>query len=408
MKNRSASLSLAIALLVSFIDYMGLGLVYPMFSSMLFDPANPLLPAETSEAARGVWLGILIALFPFAQFFGSPIWGTLSDGKGRKKPLLYSLGLALMGYLIAFMGVFESSLLLLLISRLVIGFASGNMAIVQATVADISSAESKGKNFALYSMSLGAGFTLGPFLGGVLSKWGFSTPFIFAAGVLALNLGFVMLFFKETHQKPVNTKINWALGFIQIKKAFRFKDIRLILLCTFLHCFVWSFFFEFVPVYFIDKYQFSSTDLGWFFGASGAFYALSTGLLIRPFIGRFKPELLFFSGNFFAGLAVLAILGIPSVHWLWSSTFLVQFFVAFVWPNATTMISNSASAEIQGEALGVFASVNALALILSPLFSGSLIGRHPSLPMWVGGLGMLGIALLGVSTFRKNLFKDKR
>lgn len=405
MKKRSASLSLWIALLVSFIDYMGVGLVYPMFSSMLFDPSSSLLPAGISDATRGIWLGVLIAMLPFAQFFGSPIWGALSDGKGRKQPLLWSLVVALFGYLIALVGVLGSSLLLLLFSRLVIGFGSGNMAIVQATVADISSPERKGKNFALYSMSLGAGFTLGPFLGGILSGWGFGVPFIFAAAIIALNWGFVLLFFKETHRKPVKTKMNWAQGFIHLKKAFHLTGIRVILLCTFLHCFVWSYFFEFVPVYFIDKYQFSSTDLGLFFGASGGFYALSTGLLIRPFIGRFKPELLFFCGNFFAGLAVLALLGIPSVHWLWPVTFLVQFCVAFVWPNATTMISNSASPEIQGEALGVFASVNALALILSPLFSGSAVGHHPSLPMWVGGLGMVGIALLGVSVFRKKLFK---
>jgi MFS family permease len=126
--------------------------------------------------------------------------------------------------------------------------------------------------------------------------------------------------------------------------------------------------------------------------------------LIRPFLGRFKPELLFFGGNCLAGLAVLSFLGLPSVAWLFPLVFLTLFFVSFVTPTSNTVVSNSAPAEVQGEAMGVLSSVNALALVLSPLFSGSLVGNHPSLPMWVGGALMLCVAIVGVSVFRKKLF----
>ena len=296
---------------------------------MLFDANSALLPIGTSESTRGVWLGFLIAMMPLAQFFSSPIWGALSDEKG-KKPLVWSLGLALLGYLIALFGVLGSSLVLLLISRVVVGFASGNMSIVQATIADLSAPERKPRNFSLYSMALGSGFTLGPFLGGTLSGWGFSVPFVFAALIVALNLGFVLLFFKETHYQRVKKKLNWAMGFVHVKKAFRFYEIRTILLCSFLHCFAWSYFFEFAPVYFIAKYEFSAVDLGDFFGAAGGFYALSTGVLIRPFIGKFKPEFLFFMGNFLGGITIVAFLGLPSVHWLWPLLFLNQLSIAFV------------------------------------------------------------------------------
>ena len=197
------------------------------------------------------------------------------------------------------------------------------------------------------------------------------------------------------------------MGFVHVKKAFRFYEIRTILLCSFLHCFSWSYFFEFSPVYFISKYQFSAVDLGYFFGAAGGFYALSTGVLIRPFIGRFKPEFLFFMGNFLGGITIVAFLALPSVHWLWPLLFLNQLSIAFVWPTATALVSNSASAEIQGEALGVFASVNALALVLSPLFSGSLVGSHPTLPMWVGGVGIFCTAMVMLAVFRRKLFEYK-
>lgn len=402
----STRTSFWIALLVAFVDFIGIGLVYPMFSAMLFDPSSALVPAGTSEGTRGMWLGVLIALLPLAQFFTAPIWGAISDSKGRKKPLGWSLAITLLGYIVAIYGVVWSQILLLLASRFIIGFASGNMAIVQASIADVSPPEKKAKNFALYGMALGAGFTVGPLLGGTLSTWGFNVPFIFAALMIAVNLGLVLLFFKETHLQVFKRKLSWAMGFIHLKKAFGFYEIRIILLCSFLHNFAWSYFFEFAPVYLIHRYQFSAAKLGLFYGAAGGFYALSTGLLIRPFLGRLKPELLFFAGNFFTAFMILFMLAIPSAFWLWPLLFLNQFFVAFVGPTSITLVSNSAPSHVQGEAMGVLSSVNALALVLSPLFSGSFVGNHPTLPMWVGGCGMFCIALIGIGVFRRRLFRS--
>jgi DHA1 family tetracycline resistance protein-like MFS transporter len=88
--------SLYIALFVAFIDYMGVGLIYPLFSSMLFDPELSLVSLETSEGMCGLWLGILIALMPLAQFFSAPVWGAFSDNKGRKNPLQLSIFVALL------------------------------------------------------------------------------------------------------------------------------------------------------------------------------------------------------------------------------------------------------------------------------------------------------------------------
>lgn len=396
--------SLYIALFVAFVDYIGIGLIYPLFSSMLFDTTRPFLPSETSHEMRGALLGMLLALSPLSQFFSSPIWGALSDSKGRKRLLQFSLVIGLVGYVTALSGVLMGSIVLLFVSRIIIGISAGNMAIVQATIADLSSKEEKAKNFGLYSMALGAGFTLGPFFGGFLSQWGYSIPFVFAAFIIALNIIFAFAFFKETHHHTFERKLSWHMGITQLKKAFHFYGIRTILFTYFLHCFGWSFFFEFAPVYLITNLQFSPAKLGLFYGASGCFYALSTGLLIRPFVRRLKPETLFFAGNLFAALAILALPFLPSPLWLWPLLFVICYFIAFVSPTATTIVSNSASPQIQGEALGILGSFNAAALVLSPLFSGSFVGAHPTFSMWIGGTLMLAVALIVLAIFRKRLF----
>jgi len=384
---------------------MGVWLIYPLFSSMLFDYSFNLLPSETTAEVRGLWLGILIALMPFAQFFCAPIWGAISDNKGRKKPLLWSVGIALIGYLIAFCGVALLNIWLLLISRLVIGAASGNMSIVQAAIADLSSKEEKTKNFGLYSMALGAGFTFGPFFGGLLSSFGYNVPFVFAFILILINLIFIKIFFIETHQVLCQYKLHWSVGLNHLRNAFRLYGLRTILVCSFLHNFGWSYFFEFTPVYLIYRFQFSSMELGLFYGAAGCFYALSTGLLIRPFIKRLKPEILFFGGNALAAGAIMFMPFLPTSLWIWPWMFIICYCVAFVMPSLTALVSNSTNAENQGEVLGIFSSINAAALIFSPLFSGSLVGAYPTLPMKLGGIVMFAASILIAISFRSRLFK---
>lgn len=397
--------SFYISLCVAFVDYMGLALIYPLFSSMLFNSSLPLLHPETSQEMRGFFLGLLLSLMPLAQFFCSPMWGALSDSKGRRYPLILSLTIALLGYLTALAGVFFTSLSLLLISRVIIGFAAGNISVVQATIADVSTKEEKTKNFGLYSMALGLGFTLGPFFGGILSSWDYTVPFFFAALVVALNLLFTFYSFKETHHERIEKRLSWDMGLSQLKKAFLLKGSRTILLASFFHNFGWSYFFEFAPVYLISRFHFDPTKLGFFFAAGGCYYAISSGFLIRTLINRLKAETLFFGGIFFTACTLFILPSLPSAHFIWPIMFVICYFVSFVTPTSTTLISNNAEPKVQGEALGILSSVNAAALVLSPLFSGSLVGINPTLPMWVGGSVMIVAALIVLAVFRTRLFR---
>ncbi|MBS4168963.1 MFS transporter [Parachlamydia sp. AcF125] len=382
-------------LFIAFVDYMGVGLVYPLFAAMLFDQALALLPQEMSQDLRGLYLGILIALMPLAQFFSSPLWGAISDGMGRKKPLLISIGVALVGYLCALWGVTASNIWLLCISRVIIGCAAGNMSIVQAALADLSSKEEKATHFGLYSMALGVGFTLGPFFGGILSNFGYSLPFLFAFLLMGANLIGVYFLFKETHSAISPPQFKWNKGFSSLRKALYFKGIRTVLFCSFLHNFGWSYFFEFTPVYLISQLQFTPPMLGFFYAAAGCFYALSTGLFIRPFVKRLATEKLFFWGNLMAAFAILMMPFVSLASLIWPLLFLICFFVAFVTPSSTTLISQTASSDGQGEALGILSAVNAAALIISPLFSGSFVGKYPYISMQVGG----GVLLITAGIF---------
>ena len=387
-RKRKPLTSFYVSLLVIFIDYLGIGLIYPLFSSMLFDTSHPILPNQTPVHTRGLYLGVLLALMPLFQFFSAPIWGGFSDCKGRRNPLLISIACGLIGYFTLFLGSLYSQISLFFLGRILTGLSSGNTSIIQAAIADVSDEKTKSKKFAFYSMAMGCGFTLGPFFGGILSTISYSLPFLFTFGILLLNFLLALLFFKET--------------------LFRSKEeTRITFLASFIHCFGWSYFFEFVPLYLIKYYSYSTLNLGVFYATAGAFYALCTGVLIQPTLRLFRNEFLFFFGNLASGLSIFLLLFLPSIKWIWLVLFIICYFIAYVSPTSTTIISNQSKKKYQGESLGILSSVNAAAFFLSPLFSGSMIGSHPTLSIKVGGASLILAAICFALYFKKDLFKKE-
>jgi DHA1 family tetracycline resistance protein-like MFS transporter len=401
---KASPIALWLVLFTVLLDWMGIGLVYPMFSTMLFSSEGPLLDPMASGAVRGFYLGLLLAAMPISQFFAGPILGTISDQKGRKPLLVLTLVLGVAGYILCTIGVMMQNVLLLIAARFINGISAGNSAVVSAAIADISLAETKSKNFGLYSMSCGVGFTVGPILGGQLSEFGYSIPFLVAGIATVLNLLFILFLFKETHFTRKNAPIRFNEGLRNLKKALHIPRLNILFLTVLFFCFGWSFFFEFLPVAWIHDYHFNSGHIGFFFAYGAAIYALSSGLLIRPIVNRFHNGTVLFFALLAQGIVILTLLKGFSEFWVWIYLPVVNFLSALVFPTSTTMVSDWADKEAQGETLGILASVQSAAFALSPLAAGSLLGENPHMPMAIGGLSMLAAALLIGTKLRKQIF----
>jgi len=410
MKKIHKRLSLTVILFIVFIDYFSIGIVYPLFSSMLFVEKDFLVSPETSNAVRGFYLGILLAIEPIFHFLSTPILGTLSDQKGRKKVLVITLIMATVGHLFGVAAIGLNSLFFLILSRILVGIGAGNSSVVQASISDMSTRKTKAKNFGLYNMALGIGFTIGPFLGGKLTDINlipfasYSLPFIFSAVIIFINFLLLLKFFVETH--PVNKTVKFDIlhGLKVVKKGFMMKDLRGVFLCSFIYVFGFSFFMEFIPVYLIERFQFTPSKIGTFYGIASGVYALSSGLLIRPIVNLFSAKSVFFYALLASGgLFFLATL-IKTTIGLYLYVALVEFHIAMLFPTISTIISNKASEEVQGEILGILQAVIALGFGMSPLFSGTFVGSYPILPMLIGGVCMLLAAVIFANIhFRKRL-----
>jgi len=227
-------------LFVVFLDHVGIGLVYPMFSSMMFEPGSPFVEIDTTNAIRGGYLGVMLAAMPLAAFFSSPILGALSDQKGRRPLFLFCLSLAVVGYACSMIGVVTKSMIILIASRIIVGLADGSMGVVSAAIADLSADDTvKAKNFGLYSMASGIGFTLGPVLGGYFSTFGFTIPFLVAGLATLLNLLLIWKYFQETHTVRKTAVIRLTDGIRNLKKAFQIHALRALFLVTIFFCLGW-------------------------------------------------------------------------------------------------------------------------------------------------------------------------
>lgn len=288
------------------------------------------------------------------------------------------LSVTILGHLTSLLGILTKSISMLLLSRMILGIGAGNISIVQAGIADLSSHDTKAKNFGLYAMAIGFSFTLGPLIGGSLTKWGFDLPFIFASSITFLNLLLAFIFFKESIISSIKHKLSLTIGIKNLIKAFRYKKIRAIFISSFLAGFAWTYFMEFIPVYLITNYQFTPKTVGFFYGSIGGIYAISAGLLIRPFLKRFKSEVLFFYATFFAAISLLTLPFFAS-FWIWIFVIYYSYIVAFIGPTSISIISNTATKDTQGEVLGILGSVNTASYALSALIAGIFVGMMPIL-----------------------------
>lgn len=396
----SRRVQLLLLLFVEFIDYLGMGLALPYFAAVIFNPNGGFLPFETSAALRGSLLALLIAAAPLLQLFSAPLLGTLSDLKGRKIVLQGSLLVGILAYLAACYGVWQESVFALFFYRFLFGISSGSAAVVQASVSERSSDKEKTKNFGLLNMALGAGFCLGPFIGGVLSDCDLFPcvrnflPFLFVAFLTGVNLLLIRSKFVESWVPKAGVRPSFHLGWKRALRIWEFKELRLLFIAMFLFFFGWNFFIQFIPVVLIEQFQFNLAQTGYFYAYTGLLFAVSSGFLIRPIANRFPPLLILRVALLLAGVYLFFFLFLPSERFLWFYTPLFTFFLALVYPAATATIASRASPETQGEVLGIYSSLQALSLVLGPLITGGFIGIYPQLPILIGSLVMICAGIL--------------
>src|SRR4051812_36016772 len=182
------------------LDMFALGLILPILPKLV----ESFVANDTATAAR--IFGLFGTVWAVMQFFFSPILGALSDRFGRRPVVLLSnFGLALDYVLMAL----APTLAWLFVGRLISGITSASVSTAFAYIADVTAPEKRAAAFGKIGVAFGAGFILGPALGGLLGDVDPRLPFWAAAGLSFANTLYGLLILPESLPKERRSAWRW-------------------------------------------------------------------------------------------------------------------------------------------------------------------------------------------------------
>jgi MFS transporter, DHA1 family, tetracycline resistance protein len=142
-----------------------------------------MLPSSDSLAERTILLGVVLALYPLAQFLAAPVIGGLSDRFGRRRTLLVSLSASTCCYALIAVAVARRNLALLIVGCLLAGLSEANIAVAQSAIADVAPTSQRNRLFGYVYLSSSLAYVVGPLVGGrladqsLVSWFDYATPF---------------------------------------------------------------------------------------------------------------------------------------------------------------------------------------------------------------------------------------
>ncbi len=346
-------------LITVMLDAMGIGLIIPVMPDLIREVQGGTL------ASAALWGGVLSTVFAVMQFLFGPIIGGLSDRFGRRPILLISLIVMSLDYLV--MAV-AGSIWLLLLGRIVGGITAATGPTASAYIADISKPEEKAANFGLIGAAFGAGFVLGPMIGGLLAEFGTRAPFYASAVLAAVNALFGYFVLKETVTDEIRRPFTWSRAnpFGAFRSVARLPGIGRLLMIYLLYSIafyvypaVWSYFTQ-------ERFAWSPQMIGLSLGLFGIMMAVVQGGLIRLILRWLGERNTVIFGHVFdmAAFGAMAIVTSGTLALILTPLAALG---AVITPALTAMMSRAVSDDAQGELQGVLASLHALSMILAPL-----------------------------------------
>lgn len=336
------------------LDLIGFGIVVPILG----------LYAKRFGAS-GFTVGMLFASFSLAQLLFAPLLGRLSDRIGRKPVIVISLiGTAVGSFVTGAAGV----LWLLFLGRIIDGASGGSLSVAQAAVADIATEDERPRLVGLLGAAFGVGFVIGPAIGGLAALGGPHVPF-YVAGVLAsVNAVAAIVRLPETRRVADRA----ARPAVKAPTAPILRHLAVIGFITVVAFTAFEATFSLFGGRRFGLTQASSSAV--FLGVGLTLVAIQGGAYGR-LVDRFGTHRLFIAGvaMLVLGLAVTAVATVWPV--LIVALLLLSVGQGCASPSMISLVTQHASPERRGEALGFQQSANAIGRVIGPPAAGALFDR---------------------------------
>jgi len=385
---------LLVIFLTVFIDMVGFGIVIPVLP----------LYAEHFHATP-VQIGWLTGIYSGMQIIFVPILGRLSDRFGRRPILIVSLLGTAIGFLI--MG-WASSLPLLFLARIIDGASGGNIATAQAYIADVSTPENRSRSMGLIGAAFGLGFTLGPMIGGIMSRISYGAPFYFAAALAAINVVLLYFILPESLSAEYRSRPHERTRLAEVFQHGHGRFFGTIVATYFFSITGFAIMTTLFALFTEKRFGYDAHQTGYVFGFIGIIAVILQGGLIGRLVKMFGETALSRTGLLLMAAALYCLPFVTTLLMLLLVSALLAIANGLVNPTLNGLASQMIDRSWQGRALGLMQSAGSAERLVGPLLGGWLLmfdlskpfGHYARTPFFVSA-GILVIAFVLALGFRK-------
>ena len=299
----------------------------------------------------------------------------------------------------------------LFLGRTISGIAGSSFTTASAYIADISTDETRSKNFGMVGAAFGLGFIIGPAIGGLLTGWGTRAPFYAAAILTLLNWLYGYFVLPESLAKENRRKFDWKranpIGSLQnLKKYPAVAGLILALTLDYLASHAiqsnWSYYTAY-------RFQWTPKTIGISLAVVGVLVAFVQAVLIRiitPKIGNDR--------SIYIGLLLCAtgmfLFAVASTSWMMFVFLLPYCLGGIAAPALQSSISGHVPANEQGELQGSLTSLTSVTYIIGPIIMTNLFAyftsdqapvHFPGAPFILGGILMLSGSIVAYKSLHK-------
>ncbi|MGL4774049.1 MAG: MFS transporter [Clostridium sp.] len=369
-------------------------------TNMALNMAHPVTPMLIRELALpSIMFGVFFATMSIGNFIFSPVWGKLSDSRGRIKFLV----IGILGYGISQLGFgFSSNQGIIVLFRFLAGaFVISYLTVIIAYISDLTTKSNRLKIMTYFTAATTIGSALGSLFGGVIGNSNYKITFLVQFIICVLISAFIYFGLNET---IVSKKERGKVTFKALIPSINRDVLNGVLLMTMIQ--VTIFYFSSTSYnssinYYIESVLSLPPTVNGIYMAIVGIFGFGANLLITPILGRKLGEEKAFK---LITLTIGLLLGIAV---LFDSVLIFFIFMALfvcgcsIYIPIQQNIITKLAKNNYGEIVGIQNSAKAVGMIGGSLFSGFIFDYGSKLPFLAASiLLIIGFVVLNIKSKR--------
>ncbi|WP_195989280.1 MFS transporter [Clostridium sp. D53t1_180928_C8] len=355
-----------------------------MFSSLAFNMAHPVTPMFITKLGLPTFMfGLFFATMSIGNFIGSPLFGALSDKKGRIKFLI----LGAIGYGISQLGFgFNTNPFIILIFRFTGGFfVVSYLTTSLAYLTDITTKENRTKYITYYAAANTIGGSLGSLLGGVIGNNNFKYTFFFQF-ILCMFLGVLVYLLLEEPQKATSSTSSKSYNFKKVNYSnILNKNLIIMFIVVIAFYFASTSYNSTINYYIEDVLKLPPTFIGVFLAFVGI-VGFIVNLIFTPLLAKhFKEINLFKVITICITLSLILMVISNNVILFLTCAVIFASFASIHIPLQQSIITKL-SKENYGSLMGIFNSSKAVGQVTGSLSAGFIFDLGNKLPFLLSAI----------------------